>query len=123
MVGRDDGVLPSHLVGAIANEAGLDGRDIGRIQVYDKHSTVELPRGMPRRLLQHLQKVRIFQKPLAIRRDTGEPPVAGKPGFSESRPKDRPGAAQRGRSGKGAKLGGKSRDSKSKAHRKGKPSR
>ena len=64
-------MTPGHIVGAIANEAGLDSCNIGRIQLYDKHSTVDLPRGMPRHVLKHLQKVRIFQRPLAIQRNTG----------------------------------------------------
>ncbi len=67
-VGRDHGVTPSHIVGAIANESGLQGHDIGRIQLFNKESTVDLPLGMPRHVLKHLQKVRIFQKPLAIQR-------------------------------------------------------
>jgi len=69
-VGRDHGVTAGNIVGAIANEAGLDSRNIGRIQLSDKTSTVDLPRGMPKHVLRHLQKVRIFQKPLAIERDT-----------------------------------------------------
>jgi ATP-dependent RNA helicase DeaD len=81
-VGRDHGVTPGHIVGAITNEAGLEGRHIGRIQLYDKYSTVDLPRGMPKDTFQHLRKVRIFQQPLDISRDTGRapgrPPV-GKP--------------------------------------------
>jgi ATP-dependent RNA helicase DeaD len=82
-VGRDHGATPGHIVGAIANEVGLESRYIGRIQLFDKHSTVNLPRGMPRNALQHLRKVRIFQQPLAIQRDTGRPapgrPDVGKP--------------------------------------------
>ncbi|MHC4410478.1 MAG: DEAD/DEAH box helicase [Planctomycetota bacterium] len=67
-VGRDHGVTPGHIVGAIANESGLAGHDIGRIQLFNKESTVDLPLGMPKCVLKHLQKVRIFQKPLAIQR-------------------------------------------------------
>jgi len=80
-VGRDHGVTPGHIVGAVANEVGLEGRFIGRIQLYDKHSTVDLPRGLPLHALRHLQKVRIFQRPLAIQRDTGPqtPAPSGKP--------------------------------------------
>jgi ATP-dependent RNA helicase DeaD len=75
-VGRDHGVTPGHIVGAITNEAGLTGHDIGRIQLYDKDSTVDLPRDMPKHVLRHLQKVRIFQQPLAIQRDNGRQPGA-----------------------------------------------
>jgi ATP-dependent RNA helicase DeaD len=77
-VGRDHNVTPGHIVGAIANEAGLDGGNIGRIQMYDRTATVDLPRGMPPHILQHLKKVRIFQQPLAIELDSGQPAGAGK---------------------------------------------
>ena len=94
-VGRDHGANPGHIVGAIANEAGLDSRSIGRIQLYDKYSTVDLPRGMPRHVLQHLRKVRIFQQPLAIQRD------------SDRRPGGPPAGVTPRRFDKGKKFGGK----------------
>lgn len=72
-IGRDHGVTPGHIVGAITNEAGLAGHSIGRIQLFEKDSTVDLPRGMPTQILKHLQKVRIFQRPLAIQRDGDRP--------------------------------------------------
>jgi ATP-dependent RNA helicase DeaD len=77
-LGRDHGVTPGHIVGAIANEVGLNSRNIGRIQLYDKYSTVDLPRGMPSHVLRHLQRVRIFQQPLAIQRDTGRQPATAR---------------------------------------------
>jgi ATP-dependent RNA helicase DeaD len=73
-VGREHGVTPSHIVGAIANEAGLAGSDIGRIQMGDTESTVDLPTGIPREVLLHLQKVCIFQQPLGIQRVSGLQP-------------------------------------------------
>jgi ATP-dependent RNA helicase DeaD len=75
-VGRDHGATAGHIVGAIANEIGLDSRKIGRIRLFSKHSTVDLPRNMPRHIQQHLRKVRVMQQPLAIRRDDG--PGAGR---------------------------------------------
>jgi ATP-dependent RNA helicase DeaD len=72
-VGRDHNVTPGHIVGAIANEIGLDSSRIGRIQLFAAHSTVDLPKGMPPHVLQHLQKVRIFQRPLALQLDNGQP--------------------------------------------------
>ncbi|WP_303904746.1 DEAD/DEAH box helicase [Thiohalomonas denitrificans] len=56
-VGREHGVQPKHVVGAIANEAGIDSRNIGRIQLYDTYSTVDLPEGLPMELQNHLKKV------------------------------------------------------------------
>ncbi len=58
-VGHNQGATPKHIVGAIANEAGLDSKYIGRVEIYDDHSTVDLPDGMPRDVLRHLQKVRL----------------------------------------------------------------
>ena len=49
--------LVAEIVGAIANEAGLEGRYIGRIDIHDDHSTVDLPEGMPKELLYMLKKV------------------------------------------------------------------
>ncbi|MGE3772217.1 MAG: DEAD/DEAH box helicase [Gammaproteobacteria bacterium] len=57
-VGLAHGATPKHIVGAIANEAGLDSRYIGRIDLFDDYTLVDLPAGMPRELLQHMKKVR-----------------------------------------------------------------
>ena len=57
-----------HLVGAIANESGLDGRQIGKITIFDDYSTVDLPQGMPPELMKRLQGVRVMQKELRISR-------------------------------------------------------
>ena len=46
-VGREHGVEVRDIVGAIANEAGIESRFIGRIGLYEESSTVELPAGMP----------------------------------------------------------------------------
>ena len=67
-VGWQDRIKPGHLVGAIANESGLDGRQIGKITIFDDHSTVDLPQGMPPELMQRLQGVRVMQKELRISR-------------------------------------------------------
>jgi len=127
-VGRDHGVTPGHIVGAITNEIGIAGHDIGRIELYDKHSTVDLPKGMPRHVLVHLQKVRVLQQPLAIQRETGRGPE----GQADSRParhgtkgpgrsKDR---RKPGRFDKGKKLVGKPKSpKKKKLANKGKPKR
>src|SRR5690606_21047661 len=46
-VGHKDGVTPREVVGAIANEAEIEGRYIGHIRIYDDYCTVDLPGGMP----------------------------------------------------------------------------
>ncbi|MCM1984853.1 DEAD/DEAH box helicase [Lyngbya confervoides] len=70
-VGSEIGVQPKNIVGAIANEAGLESTYIQEIQIYDHYSTVALPEGMPPELLKHLRKVRIFGEPLQLSRLEG----------------------------------------------------
>ncbi|MBC6904322.1 ATP-dependent helicase [Saccharophagus sp. K07] len=65
-VGRRDGVRPGDLVGAIANEAGIDSEYIGHIKIHDDHCTVDLPKGMPKEIFRVLQKAWVCQKQLNI---------------------------------------------------------
>jgi ATP-dependent RNA helicase DeaD len=65
-VGLAHGVKPGNIVGAIANEAELDSEYIGRIEIYEDHSTVDLPEGMPKELFKHLKKVRVSGQRLDI---------------------------------------------------------
>jgi ATP-dependent RNA helicase DeaD len=67
-VGHQHGVKPGNIVGAIANEVGLDSKHIGRIDIQQDHSFVDLPEGMPRELFNHLKKVRVMGVPLRISR-------------------------------------------------------
>jgi ATP-dependent RNA helicase DeaD len=67
-VGRAHGVQPGNIMGAIANEAGLDGKLIGRIVIRDDHSFVDLPEGMPKETFRELQKVRVAGQKLQISR-------------------------------------------------------
>ncbi|MEX1199240.1 MAG: DEAD/DEAH box helicase [Methylophaga sp.] len=63
-VGRADNVEPRNLVGAIANEAGMESQFIGRITINEDHSLIDLPQGMPKDIFQHLRKVWVANKPL-----------------------------------------------------------
>lgn len=65
-VGHKDGVTPREVVGAIANEAEIEGRYIGHIRIYDDYCTVDLPGGMPKEVMQILQKTHVCSKPLMI---------------------------------------------------------
>lgn len=65
-VGRKDGVSPGNIVGAIANEAGLDSRHIGRIQIHDRHSFVDLPAPISRDALKVLKKAWICGKQMNL---------------------------------------------------------
>jgi ATP-dependent RNA helicase DeaD len=67
-VGWRDRVKPGNIVGAIASEAGISGRAIGRIRIYDTHSTVELPSGMPDAVFQDLRRLRVMNRELSISR-------------------------------------------------------
>jgi ATP-dependent RNA helicase DeaD len=71
-VGHMHGVQPGNIVGAIANEADLESKYIGRIDIRDDYSLVDLPEGMPRELMEHLKKVRISGQALRIQRASTE---------------------------------------------------
>ncbi|MGQ0798697.1 MAG: DEAD/DEAH box helicase [Pseudomarimonas sp.] len=94
-VGEVHGVRPNNIVGAIANEAGIESRFIGRIDIRDDHSLIDLPKGMPEELLEHLQSVWVAGQKLKIQRvagDGGPRPVrprSGAPTPMQTRP-DRP---------------------------------
>lgn len=93
-VGHDHEVMPGNIVGAIANEAGIDAKHIGRITIFDDHSTVDLPSDMPDEIFNGLKKVWVVGQTLKISRPereekfsssdrpaigkTGEKPRAGK---------------------------------------------
>jgi ATP-dependent RNA helicase DeaD len=65
-VGHEHGVKPGNIVGAIANEAGLDGEHIGHIEIDQQYSLVDLPVGMPRDIFMDLKKVRVCGRPMKI---------------------------------------------------------
>jgi len=65
-VGHQDNVTPREIVGAIANEAEIEGRYIGHIRIFDTYSTVDLPDGMPEETFRTLRKTHVCQKPLNI---------------------------------------------------------
>ena len=85
-VGHAHGVKPGNIVGAIANETGIDGDHIARIRIEDDYSTVELPAGMPKELLQELRKVRVAGQLLNISSVAGGS-SAGKPSEGKKFPK------------------------------------
>ena len=73
-VGHMHGVKPGNIVGAIANEAELDSKHIGRITIREDHSLIDLPEGMPAEILQLLKKSWVAGQRLRISRGTaGEP--------------------------------------------------
>lgn len=76
-VGRAHRVKPANIVGALINEAGLDGQLIGHIDIQEDYSLVDLPEGMPRQIFRDLQKVWVAGQQLKISRvDEGQVPAA-----------------------------------------------
>ncbi len=92
-VGRNHGVMPKDIVGAIANEAGVDYDHIGYIGLEADYSTVDLPEGMPKEIFQHLKKIRVRQHPLNISVDGAKIPAPDRNTAGKS---DRPGAQNAG---------------------------
>ncbi|HEY8570744.1 DbpA RNA binding domain-containing protein, partial [Microbulbifer sp.] len=89
-VGREHGVRPGSIVGAIANEVDLDSSYIGRIEIYPEYTTVDLPEGMPQEIFQHLKKVRVNGRPMNIARfDEARVKSGGHtaPAFKKRKPK------------------------------------
>lgn len=65
-VGRREGVRPADIVGAIANEAGVPGREIGAIDTFDRFTFVELPAHYREQLLERMAGVHIRNQPVNI---------------------------------------------------------
>ncbi len=95
-VGHVHGVKPGNIVGAIANESGLDGEHIGQIEIEAEFSLVDLPAGMPKDVFMDLKKVRVCGQPMNIsrqgevkgpRKRKGKPNPKGRP---KARAKSKP---------------------------------
>ncbi|WP_333629049.1 DEAD/DEAH box helicase [Stenotrophomonas cyclobalanopsidis] len=109
-VGHQHGVKPANIVGAIANEAGLESRFIGRIDIHDDFSLLDLPAQMPQDVLSHLQKVWVSGQQLQMRalapgEDTNPAPRPFKPRFDKRGPGG-PGGPRRGGPGAPGGHGG-----------------
>ncbi len=112
-VGYEHGVKPGNIVGAIANEAGLDGQHIGHIEISPEYSLVDLPVGMPNEVFKDLKKVRVCGQRLNISRI--DKAASGKKGKSrKSRPKSVKGKKGKTKSPSGKKGGGKTKKERSK---------
>lgn len=105
-VGHDHGVKPGNIVGAIANEAGLDGQHIGHIEISGQHTLVDLPTGMPKEIFNDLKKVWVCGQQLRISiLESGAPR------------KSRPARAGTKKSGRSSPVSQKSKRSKNKGKR------
>jgi ATP-dependent RNA helicase DeaD len=63
-VGRNEGVRPADVVGAIAGEAGIPGRTIGAIDLYDTYAFVEVPQEVGKRVVEALNRATLRGHPV-----------------------------------------------------------
>jgi ATP-dependent RNA helicase DeaD len=89
-VGRNHGVQPKNIVGAIANEADIESRFIGQIDIKDDCTFVSLPEGMPEEVFDHLKKTRIVGMPMKITKAGGKGGSKPKKSKSFRKPKPKP---------------------------------
>ena len=85
-VGREDGVRPSDIVGAIANEARISGKSIGVIEIRDIYSFVEIPEDLVQRVIEALGRTKLRGR--AVRVEIARPREEGAPA-PERKPDDR----------------------------------
>ena len=95
-VGHNHDVKPGNIVGAIANEADLDSKFIGRINIFDDYSLVDLPENMPKELLDSLKPVRVAGQRMNISLvggrkagNDGEKPLRARPKVRHQTKKDK----------------------------------
>ena len=101
-VGEFHGAQKGDIVGALANEVGIDPRSVGKIRMFKDHSFIDLPKDMPPEIFDALKTVWVQGHQMNITVDKGRPRPGGKGGkFKKS-------------FGKGKKFG-KSRDFKKKS--------
>lgn len=78
-VGKEHGAKPGDIVGAIANEISLDSSYIGQISLHERHTIVQLPKGMPDKSFKQLKRVRVRRQALEISVSTDAPVIAERP--------------------------------------------
>ncbi len=77
-VGRVHGVNPGNLVGALSNEGKIDARSIGRINIFDQFTLIDLPEGITPDQLHKMRKITVCDEQLQISLDSGAPERDGK---------------------------------------------
>ncbi|MFN3602198.1 MAG: DEAD/DEAH box helicase [Dietzia sp.] len=117
-VGKRNNVKPGSIMGALANEAGLSGGDIGRISIRFDHSIVELPAGLSRDQVESMRGIRVAGSEIDIQPDSGPP--AGRPSASRDDRGGRPRGGDRGdRGGRDDDRRGERRDERGGGFRRG----
>jgi len=89
-VGHNHKVKPGNIVGAIANEADIDSKYIGRINIFDDFSLVDLPEDMPKEVLNELKNVRVAGQRLNISLVSGKKNRANNRSSTEKTARARP---------------------------------
>ncbi len=102
-VGNQHNVGPSNITGAIINETGLDSQFIGRLEILDDHSLIQLPDDMPRALLKKLGSIWVSGRKMKITRLNQQKPAnkaksssgrKGSPEADSARKSARPGKSK-----------------------------
>ncbi len=83
-VGRAQKVAPNHIVSAVAERAGIPGREIGKIEIYDEKSIVGVPADRAEQIVRALKGLKINGCPASTRLSSDKP-------MSSPRPNDRRG--------------------------------
>ena len=117
-VGHIHKVMPGNIVGAIANEANINAQNIGRINIFDDHSTIDLPADMPEDIYAGLKKVWVAGQTLNISREGEAPKAPSKRSPARRGGDDRGRVFEESKPGKGPKS---SRDAGDKPVKKSKP--
>ena len=108
-VGLEHDVKVNNIVGAIANEAGVESQYIRNVTIHDKYTTVDLPIGMPRDIFRALKKVWVAERQLNISRLNEKNDVPAKP----KKKKPKPGSAEKKKRVRAEKKRSRKRKTKS----------
>ncbi|WP_331203659.1 DEAD/DEAH box helicase [Boudabousia liubingyangii] len=76
-VGHRDGVRPGAIVGAITNEGGVDGRDLGKIDIFPSFSLVEISGELNPEAHSRIAHATVSGRKLRISEDHGAPSDGG----------------------------------------------
>ncbi len=95
-IGYQQGVKPGNIVGAIANEAEIESRYIGHIEIHDDFTTVDLPEGMPPEVMRILQKTWVCGQRLNLRPFAGDARPSRRQGKARKRPRGNDAPRKRG---------------------------
>ncbi|MCP8898311.1 DEAD/DEAH box helicase [Gilvimarinus xylanilyticus] len=84
-VGRNHGARPGDIVGAIANEAGLKGRSIGQIKLFDSFATLDLPEDLAPAQAKKIASLHVRGQQLSLSEDRGPMRKGGDKGKAKPR--------------------------------------